>query len=142
MVLCVLMWLALVTSPAATEPAGRAHEFLGAAFHVAKDDLARVAAGHVYSRTLPVRHSREVATLGIVRIQTTPQRYIDGVADIVAFKRDDKILQIGTFSTPPQQGDVAELTLAEEDVDSLRECRIASCEVQLSAQAIERFRAD
>lgn len=141
-ILGVLAWVALVTSPAATEPAGRAREFLVAAFHVAKDDLARIAAGHVYSRTLPVQHPREVATLGIVRIQTTPQRYVDAVADITAFKRDDKILQIGTFSTPPQPADVADLTLDEEDVRSLRECRIASCDVQLSAEAIERFRAD
>ena len=52
-------------------------------------------------RTLPCSIRGEVATLGIVRIQTTPQRYIDAVADITAFKRDDKILQIGTFSTSP-----------------------------------------
>src|SRR5687768_1572187 len=138
----MLAWLALVTSPAATEPVGRAREFLVSAFHVAKNDLARIAAGHVYSRTLPVQHPREVATLGIVRIQTTPQRYIDGLADIAAFKRDDKILQIGTFGAPPRAGDIADLTLDEEDVDSLRECRVADCDVQLSAQAIERFRAD
>lgn len=140
-ILCMLAWLALVTSPAATEPVGRAREFLVSAFHVAKNDLARIAAGHVYSRTLPVQHPREVATLGIVRIQTTPQRYIDAVADITAFKRDDKILQIGTFSTPPQPGDVSDLTLDEKDVDGLRECRVADCDVQLSAEGIERFRA-
>lgn len=139
---CTLAWLALVTAPAATEVPDPAREFLVATFHVAKDDLARIAAGRVYSRTLPVRHSREVATLGIVRIQTTPQRYIDGLADIAAFKRDDKILQIGTFSTSPQPGDVADLTLDDADVRSLRECRVASCDVQLSAEAIERFRAD
>src|SRR5688500_20342741 len=60
----MLAWLALVASPAATEPVGRAREFLVSAFHVAKNDLARIAAGHVYSRTLPVQHPREVATLG------------------------------------------------------------------------------
>ena len=141
-VVCIAAWLVLVTVPAATEPSGGAREFLASTFHLGKDDLARLAAGRVYSGTLPVQHPREVATLGIVRIQTTPQRYIDGLADIAAFKRDDKILQIGTFGTPPQPADVARLTLDEQDVDSLRECRVASCDVQLSAQAIERFRAD
>ena len=141
-VVCILAWLVLVTVPATMEPSGRSRDFLATAFHVGKDDLARIAAGRVYSGTLPVQHPREVATLGIVRIQTTPQRYIDGLADIAAFKRDDKILQIGTFGTPPQPGDIANLTIEEEDVDSLRECRVADCDVQLSAQAIERFRAD
>jgi hypothetical protein len=141
-VVCIAAWLVLVTVPAATEPSGREREFLAATFHIGKDDLARIASGRVYSGTLPVQHPREVATLGIVRIQTTPQRYIDGMADIAAFKRDDRILQIGTFGTPPQPGDVADLTLDDEDVDRLRECRVASCNVQLSAHAIERFRAD
>jgi hypothetical protein len=140
---CTLAWLALaVVAPAATDTADREREFLGATFGVAKDDLARIAAGRVYSHSLSVRDSREVATLGIVRIQTTPQRYIEGLGDIVSFKRDDKILQIGTFSTPPQSADVADLTLDEDDIRSLRTCRVADCDVQLSAEAIERFRAE
>jgi hypothetical protein len=141
-IVCNLAWLALAAAPAATDTADRERGFLGATFDVAKDDLARIAAGRVYSRSLPVRHPREVATLGIVRIQTTPQRYIEGLNDIASFKRDDKILQIGTFSTPPQHGDVADLTLDEDDVRSLRTCRVADCDVQLSAEAIERFRTD
>jgi hypothetical protein len=139
-ILCILASLPLATGRAAT--AGRGHEFLVDTFNLAKDDLARIATGRVYSHSLPVRHPREVATLGIVRIQTTPQRYIEGLGDIAAFKRDDKILQIGTFSTPPQRGDVASLTLDGEDVRSLRDCRVADCNVQLSAEAIERFRAE
>lgn len=141
-VVCTLAWLALITASAATEPANHPPHFLVSTFHLAKDDLARVAAGRVYSRTLPVRHAREVATLGIVRIETTPQRYVDALGDIAAFKRDDKILQIGTFSTPPQPGDVADLLLDEADIRGLRGCRIGKCDVQLSAEAIERFRAD
>ena len=140
-VVCTLAWLALITASAATEPADRARDFLVTTFHLTKDDLGRIAAGRVHSRTLPVRHSREVATLGIVRIETTPQRYVDALGDIAAFKRDDKILQIGTFSTPPQSGDVADLTLDEADIRAVRECRVAKCTVQLSAEGIERFRA-
>ncbi len=141
-VVCTLAWLSVITASAATEPANRGRDFLVATFHLTQDDLARVAAGRVYSRTLPVRHAREVATLGIVRIETTPQRYVDALGDIAAFKRDDRILQIGTFSTPPQLNDLADLTLEEADIRGLRECQVGKCDVQLSAEAIERFRAD
>lgn len=151
-VVCTLVWLALLTASAATTPTkadppgsaprDRTRHFLATTFHLAQDDLGRIAAGRVYSRTLPVRHAREVATLGIVRIETTPQRYVDALGDIAAFKRDDKILQIGTFSTPPQPDDVADLTLDEAAIRGLRECRVGECDVQLSAEAIERFRAD
>jgi hypothetical protein len=140
-VVCTLAWLAVIIASTATEPSNRARDVLVTTFRLTHDDLARITAGHVYSRTLPVRHAREVATLGIVRIATTPQRYVDAVGDIAAFKRDDKILQIGTFNTTPQPGDVAGLTLDEADVHALRECRVGDCNVQLSAEAIERFRA-
>ena len=140
-VVCTLAWLAVIIASAATEPSNRARDVLVTTFHLTPDDLARIGTGHVYSRTLPVRHSREVATLGIARIATTPQRYVEAVGDIAAFKRDDKILQIGTFNTTPQPADLAGLTLDEADVHALRECRIGDCDVQLSAEAIERFRA-
>ena len=137
-----LACLVAVTTLAAREPADPARELLSATFGVGKSDLTRIASGRVYSRSLPVQHDREVATLGIVRIKTEPRRYVDLLTDIVKFKRDDKILQIGTFSAPAAPGDLAELTLEDEDIRSLRECRVNDCDVQLSADAIERFRND
>jgi hypothetical protein len=59
------------------------------------------------SRTLETNHAREVATLGIIRIATTPEKYVERLADIATFKRTDDVLQIGTFSDPPQIDDVA-----------------------------------
>jgi hypothetical protein len=129
-----------VTAPAAREPADRARELLSATFGVGQSDLARIASGRVYSRTLPVQHDREVATLGIIRIATESRKYVDLLTDIATFKKDDKILQIGTFSTAPSPGDLADLTLEDEDIRSLRDCRVGKCNVQLSADAIERFR--
>ena len=139
-VVSILLSLAWVTAPDATEPRRPADDFLTGAFGLAKSDLSRINSGRVYSRTLPVRNDREVATLGIVRIRTTPQRYVKQLSDIAVFKRDEAILQIGTFGTPPQSDDLAGLTLDEADLRSLRECRPGDCDVQLSADAIARFR--
>jgi hypothetical protein len=139
-VVSILLSLAFVATPDATEPRGPADAFLSAAFDVAKSDLSRIAGGRVYARTLAVHNEREVATLGIVRIKTTPQRYVKQLADIAAFKNDEAILQIGTFSTPPQPDDLARLTLDEADLRSLRDCRPGDCDVQLSSDAIDRLR--
>jgi hypothetical protein len=114
--------------------------FLTATFTLTDDEIKRVEAGHVVARTVGAHDSREVATLGVVRIQATPEFYVERLADIVNFKRDEAVLQIGTFSTPPLLADVANLTLDAWDVGKLRECRIRDCGVQLSADAIERFR--
>jgi hypothetical protein len=137
-----LICVAALATPAARGPADPAREFLAGAFGVGASDMARIASGRVYSRTLPVEHDREVATLGIVRIATEPQRYVDLLADIAKFKRDDKILQIGTFGTPPAPGNLADLTLDDDDIRSLRDCRVGKCGVQLSAGAINRFRTE
>ena len=54
----------------------------------------------------------------------------------------DDVLQIGTFSTPPQLRDVASLIIDEADLKRLRECRVEDCDVRLSADGIERVRRD
>jgi hypothetical protein len=64
---------------------------------------------------------------------------VERLADIAAFKRTDDVLQIGTFSDPPQLDDVAALTLEEGDVRRLRTCRVDDCAVRMSAEAIQDF---
>ena len=120
--------------------AGRA--VLASALDLTTADIERLDSGQVVSGTLGVNNTREVATFGVVRIKVTPEFYIQRLVDIASFKRDDAILQIGTFGTPPGLQDVADLTLDDADIRSLRACRVGSCGMQLSAEAIERFRRE
>jgi hypothetical protein len=116
-----------------------ARSFLMTAFQLSADEIARLDRGDVVARTLEVTHHREVATLGIVRIRTSPPAYVERLADIAAFKRTDDVLQIGTFSNPPRLDDMAALTVDEADLKRLRECRVENCDVRLPADAIERI---
>jgi hypothetical protein len=140
-VLSILGMMALVVLPRAStfDPA---RTFLMTAFNLSAAEIARIDGGQVVSRTLEVKNRREVATLGIVRIKTTPSTYVERLADIVSFKRTDDVLQIGTFSSPPQPEDVRSLTIDEADLKRLRECRVEDCEVRLSAEAIGRVRRE
>ena len=138
--LCVgLLLLAAGVPNQAEDPA---RTFLATSFKVSSAEVDRIDAGHVVVRTLGVTDPREVATLGVVRIRVTPEFYAERLADIVTFKRDDAVLQIGTFGTAPALTDIADLTLDEWDVRKLRECHVGNCAVQLSADAIDRFRRD
>ena len=66
---------------------------------------------------------------------------VDQLRDIVAFKRAGAaVLQIGVFSNPARVEDVAGLSLDERDLENLRRCRPGDCKLQLSAEALERFR--
>src|SRR5262245_42136137 len=81
--------------------------FLMSAFQLSSGEIDRLDRGDVISRTLDAKNRREVATLGIIRIRTSPSKYVERLADIVTFKRTDDVLQIGTFSNPPRLEDMA-----------------------------------
>jgi hypothetical protein len=127
---------------AAQPPADRGRLFLATSFGITSAEIARVDAGQVIARPLAASDKRELGTIGVVRIGISPEFYVERLGDIATFKRDDAILQIGTFRNPPRYEDVAGLTLDESDFRSLRSCEIGSCGVQLSAEAIERFQRD
>jgi hypothetical protein len=135
--------LLLLGARADTTPAQEpGRSFLETSFKLTGQEFARIDSGEVLSRTLEVTDPREVATLGLVRIKVTPDFYVERLADITDFKRDEAVLQIGTFGNPPVLGDVAGLTLDDADFRNLRDCRVGDCGVQLSADAIDRFRKD
>ena len=137
----MLMVSALLAAPhAATFDPART--FLSAAFNISAAEIGRLDRGEVISRTLDVTNRREVATLGIVRIKTSPSRYVERLADITTFKRTDDVLQIGVFSRVPHPGDVASLIIDELDLKRLRECRVEDCQLRLSADGIDRVRRD
>ena len=136
-----LALLGLVAAVGAA-PLDPARTFLKTVFDLSPAEISGVDTGEVISRTLEVTNRREVATLGVVKIKGTPSMYVERLTDIAAFKRTDDVLQIGTFSSTPQLGDVASLTIEEADLKRLRSCRADDCNVRLSAEGIERFRRD
>jgi hypothetical protein len=141
MVLSALVLVTLVTVPdASTVDPARA--FLTAAFNLSPADIRHIDNGQTVAKTLGVKNRREVATLGIVRIRTTPAAYVERLRDIVNFKRTDGVLQIGKFNGPPQAADIAALTVDDGDLRSLRECRVEDCGLRLSAEGIERIRRE
>lgn len=137
--------VALVSTLAVVESAptqDAAHTFLTATFGLSQAEIGRLDAGQVLTRTLSATHSREVGTLGIVRIATTPETYVDRLSDIVNFKRTEDVLQIGTFSDPPRIDDLATLIIPEADIRRLQSCRVDDCGVRLSAEAIGHLAAN
>src|SRR5215216_216730 len=103
-----VLWVLALAGLAAAPPASTtdpSRALLTAAFGLSAPDLALIDRGQIVTRTLDVKNGREVATLGVVRIRTTPENYVEHFRDIASFKRTDDILQIGTFSAPPREAD-------------------------------------
>ena len=116
--------------------------FLATTFGLTASDFAKIDAGEVLAKGTAAGDARDIATFGIVRVRITPAFYVERLADIASFKKDDAVLQIGVFGRPPALRDVEALSLDEHDMRNLRECRIGHCGLQLPAETINRFRAE
>lgn len=137
--MAVLLAVSAVPAAPTLDPA---RSLLMAGFHLSAAEIQRLDRGQVIARTLEVKNRREIATLGIIRIATSPANYVEHLTDIVSFKQTEGVLQIGTFSNPPALRDVASLTIEDADLKLLRECRVDECDVRLGADGIERVRRE
>ena len=118
---------------------GDARSYLMGSFNLTRADVERIDRGHVFTRTLPAEERREVATIGVVRLPTSAQAYVARLKDIVHFKQDAAVLQIGIFSSSPSPVDLAALTLDESDMRNLRDCRVGRCGLRMPERTIARL---
>lgn len=103
-------------------------------------EFANLEKGQILVKLPKTSETREVAVFSIMRLDIPADFFVTKVRDIVSFKKSPNVLQIGKFSHPPNLEDLAQLTLDQVDLDSIRRCRIKSCDVKLPAPFIERFR--
>ena len=134
--------LAVVAGVGIAADRDRGRAFLAATFGLTTGDFTRIDRGEVVAKGTAAGDARDIATFGIVRARITPAFYVERLNDIVSFKKNEAVLQIGVFSRPPVLQDVAALTLDEHDMRSLRDCRPGDCGLQLPAPAIERLRSE
>jgi hypothetical protein len=86
--------------------------------------------------------SKEVAVFGAVWISAPVERYLETVRDVERFESGDAFRVTKKVSSPPRLDDFAQLTIPTEDVQDLRSCKVARCELKLSESAIQRMRND
>ncbi len=105
-------------------------------------DLRALERGDVISRGLDGTSSGEIAVAGAVLVHVPRAYFIERLRNIVDFKQDDLVLEIGVFGDPPSGGALAGLTLPPDDVHALSRCREGNCGLKLAAPAIQTFRRD
>jgi len=106
-----------------------------------RDDLADLAEGRIVTHSLGATTLGEVASVGATWVDASVDTFLTQFRDIVDFKRNENVLQVGRFSNPPVPGDLATLTVEAADLDA-RDCRVGDCSVRLRAEEILRFRRD
>ena len=105
------------------------------------DDLEDLERGKVVKHALPATAPAEVAAVGGVRIRASKDRFAAAYRDIVQFKKNASVLQIGRFGSPPQLSDLDGLAITPDDFD-LRNCRVGDCDIRLPADIIRRIASE
>ena len=117
-------------------PAAFLHQYIRAS----DAELRRLDAGEAITHTLQSSDSREITTFGAIRVACTADRFAARVLDVERFKAGAYLLQIGRFGAQPRAGDVAALTMDDDDRRALRTCRPGACALRLPADAMSRLR--
>jgi hypothetical protein len=98
--------------------------------------------GKPVTRLLDADPAREVAVFGAVWVAAPPELYVRAVKDIENFERGENFRITKKISSPPKLEDFAGLVLPADDVDDLKQCKVGSCEIKLSQQALDQVRKE
>ena len=109
---------------------------------VNESDAARLQAGQTVAKLLNTSQKREVAALGIVRINVSLDFFMDHFRDIVHFKEGPSVSQIEKFGNPPTAESLNRLTLDGIDIKALTKCKAGSCPIKASVEMMQRFRRE
>jgi len=108
--------------------------------HLDAASRSRLLAGEAVTKLLDSDPAKEVAVFGAVWIAGPIERYLDTVKDIERFESGEAFRVTKKVSSPPRVEDFAQLTIPAEDVQDLRSCKVAQCELKLAESAILRMR--
>jgi hypothetical protein len=112
--------------------------FLAATIKLSDKELAAVDKGRVVTRQLPAKDEGEIAALGIVKAKASVDAFQDLARNPRLFRAMKGVEQIGLFSPSPVVDDLQSLDVPKQDIDALKKCKPASCDVKLTDETIAR----
>ncbi|MFY9611479.1 MAG: hypothetical protein WAU45_23065 [Blastocatellia bacterium] len=98
--------------------------------------------GKIVTKLPTTSDKRELAALGVVRLNVPKEFFLEKFMDIESFKKSEIVSQIRKLSKPPRPEDLRELTLETEHVIALKNCKVGNCNVKIPARLIERFQRE
>jgi hypothetical protein len=124
-----LLWQA--ASPRAGDP----FTFLTPTVSFNAADRDRLNRGSTVVRVLP-SEAGEIAIVAAVPVAADPQRFVSWIRQIAALKKSAFVSEIARFSDPPALHDLDGLTLDNDDLEAIRQCRADDCDVNLGRDEI------
>ncbi|HEY2152647.1 MAG TPA: hypothetical protein VGH34_17695 [Vicinamibacterales bacterium] len=99
-------------------------------------DVASLQSGQVVTRTQTDAGHLEAVVMSAVRIRTTKEQAVSYFRQLLSYEDGSVTLRYGTFTNPPKEADIARLSLDNDDVGELRNCRPKNCGVRIGAAGV------
>ena len=95
--------------------------------------MAAVERGEAVVKVLETRDRRDVALFGIITTPVAREPYVRALRDFTTSLRTPNRTQLGIFSNPAVEADVAAVTINARDVAEMKSCKPGDCVVKLPA---------
>lgn len=139
--LCITLPVLLLLFPSVTEAdtPDEPYKFYREVAELNEGQIAAIRSGKAVAKVIESPTPDEVYVFGSVYVEATPESYLKLASDIDALRKLPSYLAIQTFSDSPQLSDLEGLTLDEQDIKELKNCKTGHCQLQLPTEAIEEF---
>jgi hypothetical protein len=116
-------------------------EFLREQVHLSPSQIADVQNGKAVAKTLPSPNPSDIFVFGAVYVHAKPVTYLQLMRDIARLSKLSGYLGAGEFSKPPSISDMTRLSLDQDDIEDLKNCKPGNCELQLPEESMETARS-
>ena len=131
---------ALAVRVGAQEPTRSLDDLLSRDIGLSTAERAAVARGEVVGKVLPTGNERDVAVIGVVRINASRETLVREPLGVPGAVNAMNASQVHLFSTPATVDDMGALQVSDEDMDRLRTCRANSCDFKIPVTDMNHLR--
>lgn len=105
-----------------------------------QDQITAIRGGQPVAKNLESRIPDEIFVFGAVYVNAAPESYFKLAYDFDRLRQIPEYVAIGKFSDPPQLSDLKGFSFDSKDIEALKNCKPANCQIQLPASGIEALR--
>ena len=116
--------------------------FLTEEAHATLSDRETLLAGNPLVKLLDADPSKEIAVLGAIWVNARSSLYVQQVKNIEQFERGSAFRITKRVSDPPRAEDFAALTISDQDLEDLKDCKIGDCALKLDENGVRTLRAE
>ncbi len=114
-------------------------DLLGDRIGLSDADKDLLTAGEAVVKTQRTAIKQEVAVVGVVKASGAVEVSLERLRRSLSQPKGGAVSPGARFSSPPNVGDLIGFELSEKDIEELAKCRVGSCDLNLSSEAIRRF---